>query len=59
MSEQCARKGKHGAGGKDKDLGLEMEFNSDRNIDEDPSWNKDGVEKPNSPTRKLKGRPYS
>lgn len=32
------------------------EFSSDRNVDEDPSRNKDGVGKSNSPTRKLKER---
>lgn len=38
-----------------QDLG--MEFNRDRNIDEDSSWNEDEVEKSSGPTRKLNESP--
>lgn len=40
-----------------RDLG--MEYNRDRNIEEDSSWNEDEVEKSNGPTRKLNERPYN
>lgn len=37
---------------------LRMELSRDRGTDEDSRENEDGIETPNSPTRKLKGKPY-